>query len=205
MGCSRLVHVGSSLEYGSKASPMSEDDRLAPTVPRGAAKAASTLVCLAWSRALEVPTLVLRPFSVYGPWEDANRLVPAAFRAALEGAELPLTGAGIVHDFVYVGDVVDAILCGLTAPRTADGQVVNIGSGIETSNEELVATVGRVARRDISVLPGQYPLRRHDSGTWVADVERARDVLAWTASMGLEEGLGHTLTWLGTRMSAVSS
>lgn len=194
--CARAVHVGSSLEYGDSARPMHEDDRLAPTTPRGAAKAAATLVALALSRTLGLPVLVLRPFSVYGPWEDEGRFVPVVLRAALEGTELPLTGPGIVHDFVYVGDVVDAIVRGLSASPDEDGAVVNIGSGVMTTNEELVATVGRVVGRDVRVLVGDHPTRPHDSRTWVADVDRATRVLGWKSSTPLEDGLRQTLTWL---------
>ena len=146
-GCTRLVHVGSSLEYGPSMEPMREDDPLAPTVPRGAAKAAGTLVCLVWARALELPTVALRPFSVYGPWESGSRLVPSALRAAIDGSELPLTEAGLVRDFVYVDDVVEAILRALTAPASLDGRIVNVGSGVQTTNEELVEIAGRVVGR----------------------------------------------------------
>ena len=204
-GCSRLVHVGSSLEYGPKSERMREDDLLAPVVPRGAAKAAATLVCLAWSRAVGIPAVVLRSFAVYGPWEDESRLVPTALRASLAGKDLPLTEAGIARDFVYVGDVVDAILRGLTAPATAAGQVVNIGSGVQTTIEELVATVGRVVGRDVRTLTGAYATQPHDASTWAADVERAREVLDWAPSIGLEEGLRRTLSWLDARAPAVSS
>ena len=198
-GCSRLVHVGSSLEYGSRAEPMREDDPLAPVVPRGAVKAAATLVCLAWARALAIPAVVLRPFSVYGPWEGYDRLVPSALRAALDGTELSLTSPGIVHDFVYVGDVVDGIVRGLAAPPRADGQIDNIGSGVQTTNEELVAIVGRVVGRDVRTLPGTHPAGPHDSGSWVADVERGRELLGWVPSTQLEEGLRYTLAWLEER------
>jgi nucleoside-diphosphate-sugar epimerase len=195
-GCTRLVHVGSSLEYGSKLEPMREEDVLAPTVPRGAAKAAATHVCLVWARTLKVSALVLRPFSVYGPWEPESRFVPSVLRAAIEGSVLPLTEPGIVHDFVYVDDVAEAILLGLTAPRETSGCVVNIGSGVQTTNEELVEIVGRVVGRKIKIQPGAYAVKPHDSTWWSADVERARLVLGWTASTTVEQGLRRMLAWM---------
>jgi nucleoside-diphosphate-sugar epimerase len=193
-GCSRLVHVGSSLEYGNDRRTLDEEAHLAPATPRGAAKAAATLVCLSWARALELSAIVLRPFSVYGPGEPAHRLVPTAFRAALDGDELTLTRRGLVHDFVYVDDVARAITLALTAP--ADQRIVNIGSGVQTTNEELVGLVERVTGREIRLSSDRYPEQAHDRSFWKADVALARDLLGWMPATGLEDGLRKTLSAL---------
>jgi nucleoside-diphosphate-sugar epimerase len=197
VGCGRLVHVGSSLEYGPKARPMQEDDVLAPVVPRGAAKAAASLVCLAWARTLGLSACVLRPFCVYGPWEHHSRLVPTALRAALEGSRLPLTEPDVVRDFVYVADVGDAVVRALESD--IGDIVVNVGSGTQTSIGEFVAAAGRVVGREVSTAPGAFPRLSHDSSCWVADIERAWQVLGWRPSVLLEEGLRRTLAWLEER------
>lgn len=198
VGCERLVHLGSSLEYGPKAGAMREDDPLAPMVPRGAAKAAETFVCVMLARMLGLPALVLRPFSIYGPWEAESRLVPAALRAALEGAELPLVEPGIARDFVYVGDVVEAIVLGLTRDQPPAGEVVNVGSGVQTTIEELVAAVERVTGREVRARPGAFERRAHDADTWVASIDRAESLLGWRPRTSLEEGLRLTAAWLGS-------
>lgn len=199
VSCSRVVHVGSSLEYGPNADAMHESDPLSPVVPRGAAKAAETLVCLAWARTLGLPAIVLRPFSVYGPWEDASRLVPRALRAAIDGVELELVEPGIVRDFVYVGDLVDAIVLALTATGDVDGEIFNVASGVQTTIEDLVATAGCAVGRPTRVRPGTRALRPHDTRTWVADIDRARQTLGWTPSTNLEDGLRLTSEWLEAR------
>jgi nucleoside-diphosphate-sugar epimerase len=202
-GCARFVYVGSSLEYGPKVQPMQEDDLLEPVVPRGAAKAAATITCLAWARAVGLPALVVRPFSVYGPWEAESRFVPTAVRAAMDGRELRLTEPGIVRDYVYVGDVVDGILAGLAVPSDADGRIVNLGSGTQTTTEELVALVERVVGREIETHYGSYPVRPHDATSWRANVDLAKRLLGWNASTSLEEGVRRTHAWLTTRAHAL--
>lgn len=198
LGSGRLVHVGSSLEYGPRSAPLSEDDRLSPGTPRGGAKAAATIVGLAWARALDVPACVLRPFSVYGPGEDERRFAPSALRAALEGTELPLTEPGLAHDFVYVDDVVEAIELALDVPEALAGRAVNIGTGRQVTNEELVALVEHVAGCAVRSQTGAYPASPHDSRMWVADVTLARKLLGWQARTTLEEGLRLTLDWMRT-------
>lgn len=200
-GCSRLVHLGSSLEYGPRERPLREDDDVAPVVPRGIAKAAETVVCIGLAKALGLSAVVLRPFSIYGPWEHESRLVPAAIHAALNQLELPLTEPGLSHDFVYVGDVVRAIVLALGAPASLDGRVFNVGSGVSTTNEELVETVGRITGRRIRTAPGAFPTRAHDNRVWIADTRRARTELGWV-STDLEAGLRSTISWWQARERA---
>ncbi len=201
-GCRRLVHLGSSLEYGPRSRPLREDDRLAPVVPRGIAKAAETTVCLGLAEGLGLSAVVLRPFSIYGPYEHDARLVPSAVRAAFDGTELPLTEPGLAHDFVYMGDVVRAIELALRGPSSLDACVFNIGSGTQTTNEELVELVGRVAGREVRTVRGAHPTRAHDTRDWVADIERARTELGWVPAVGLEAGLRATISWWQARAQA---
>jgi nucleoside-diphosphate-sugar epimerase len=198
-GCSGLVHLGSSLEYGPRPRPHREDDALSPIVSRGVAKAAETIACLGAARAVGIAAVVLRPFSIYGPWDHEVRLVPTAIRAALEGTELPLTEPGFAHDFVHVGDVVQAILLAASGALTLDGKIFNIGTGVQTTNEDLVAMVGRLAGTEVRTVSGALPTRAHDTRVWVADNERARTELAWTPALRLEEGLRSTIAWYRSR------
>ena len=203
-GCSRLVHLGSSLEYGPRARPHREDHGPAPIVWRGVAKAAETIACLGSAKVLGLSTVVLRPFSVYGPWDHENRLVPVSIRAALRGTELPLTEPGIAHDFVHVDDVVRAIFRALTASSALDGRIFNIGSGEQTTNEALVAMVGRIVGRNVLTTVGAHPTRAHDTRVCVADIERARNELGWAPAVGLETGLRATIAWHQARDWAIA-
>jgi nucleoside-diphosphate-sugar epimerase len=192
-GCARLVHIGSSLEYGSKAHPIAEDEVLTPTTVRGAAKAAATLVCV--SAMSRLPIVVLRLFSVYGPWEPEKRLVPTIVRAALRGSELLLTAPGYRRDFVYVDDAVEAVLGALAADETVDGEIVNVGSGRQVTNEEVVVEVERLTGRDLITRPGEYPAQPPDTEFWLADVRKARRLLGWESRHGLADGLAATIDW----------
>lgn len=193
--CARLVHLGSSLEYGPRPRSHREDDGLSPTVSRGVAKAAETIVCLGSARVLGISAVVLRPFSIYGPWDHESRLVPTAIRAALRGSELPLTKPGLVHDFVHVDDVVRAISLAASGAPALDGKIFNVGTGVQTTNEELVAMVGSLAGTEVSTTLDAHPTRAHDTHVWVADNERARTELGWTPAVGLEAGLRSTISW----------
>jgi nucleoside-diphosphate-sugar epimerase len=190
----RFVHTGSSTEYGPRNAPHVEDEEPAPRTPRGVAKLGATLLCRQRALSEGFPAVTLRIFSVYGPWESPVRLVPAAVRAALSGSELLLTEPGIRRDFVHVADVVEAILRAMTA-EGVDGEIVNVGSGKETSNEELVSLLGEVVGRRIAVRPGAYPSQPSDVPHSRADIEKAARLLACVPRIPLREGLARTVEW----------
>ena len=196
----RLVHVGGSSEYGPRLQPLRETDRLDPVTPYGASKAAATLAVQQYARTHERSIAILRPFSVYGPWESPSRLIPAATFAAFDGRELPLTPPGYRRDFVYVDDVVEACLLAATLD-VPTGEIVNVGTGRQRSNDEVVRIIERVSGCVIRTRPGEYPPRLSDTTHWVADTAKAERVLGWTASHSLESGLQDSVSWWAAHRS----
>jgi nucleoside-diphosphate-sugar epimerase len=199
----RLVYLGSSLEYGSALVPLEESRELAPTTFRGATKAGATLLCRQMTRERGTPVILLRLFSCYGPWESASRFVPTVMRALRTGADLPLTRPGIRRDFVYVDDVIDACLRA-GASTSGLGEIINIGSGRQWSNEELAELAQQVTGVRIHVRPGTFPPRPADAGHWVADIEKARTLLGWSPQHSLEQGLVETWRWCGEHAEALA-
>jgi nucleoside-diphosphate-sugar epimerase len=197
----RLVHFGSSTEYGYKGAPMQESDLLEPVAFHGVAKAAATLLCQRLGRAEGQPVVVLRPFTVYGPWEEPTRLIPTTIRAALEGYELALTAPGFRRDWVFVDDLVEACLLTLQADGLA-GEIVNVGSGIQTSNEEIVEMVEALSGQHIRLRVGQYRPLSFDTTYWVADIRKARKMLNWEPRHTLRSGLEKCLKWYRARSPA---
>jgi UDP-glucose 4-epimerase len=200
--CRRLIQLSSSREYGPSKEALDEGH---PGIPRsfyGAMKAASTVMCLQRAVSGDLSAVVLRPFIVFGPGQKVDQLVPQAILAALTGRELPLTRAGLRRDFIYVADVVDACLAAATAQR-ANGEAINVASGSQLANEELVAVVEAVTGRRVAVAEGSFPERSLDSANWLGSTAKAREVLGWEARHTLEEGIAATADWL--REAVVSS
>lgn len=193
--CKRFVHVGGSSEYGHKNAPISEGDPLEPVTPYGAAKAAATIVCRQVAVASRKPIVILRPFSVYGRWEAPTRLVPTAVRAALRGLDMDLTPPGCCRDLVFADDVVEACLLALEAD-TPCGEIVNIGSGRQWANEDVVALIGEIAGRAVRTRTGAYPPRPSDTAHWVADIRKAARMLGWRPRHTLRSGLEKTISWI---------
>jgi nucleoside-diphosphate-sugar epimerase len=191
----RFVHLGSSLEYGPRDGAARESDTMSPTSFYGATKAGATILCRQAALARKWPIVVLRPYLLYGPWDSPHHLIPAAILASLNGSPLPLTRPGFRRDWIFVDDVVDACLRAASSDR-ADGEVINVGTGRQWTNEAVVARVEAVTGRRIDVRPGAYPPRPTDTSCWVADVRKAREILGWQPCHALEDGIRKTFAWM---------
>ena len=196
----RFVHTGSSLEYDLERSPLRESDSLAPRTVHGVTKAAAALLCQHFARRHGVPAVVLRVFTVYGSWEGPSRFVPRVMMAALDRWPLRVTRESLAHDWIVVDDVVDACLRSVVA-ADVNGEVINVGTGREATNEQVVSLVEELCGREIARAAEPFPVRPWDTTHWVADVAKARERLCWEAATDLGTGLARTLAWFRDHLS----
>jgi nucleoside-diphosphate-sugar epimerase len=84
----------------------------------------------------------------------------------------------------------------------ADGEVFNVGSGQQWSNEDLVDRVQRLTDRNVRVRVGDYPAKTADTGYWVADIRKAAAVLGWRPRHDLARGLQKTIEWFRAHQDA---
>ena len=187
--CRAVVRLGSSTEYGPSDELMDESTPVRPQSFFGATKAAGSLLVTAAAAAQGVRATVLRAFQVYGTGDHPGRLVPTALRAARNGDVLALTAPGMRRDWIHVDDVVEACVRAAFADHLPAGQVLNIGTGRQTANEELVAAVERVTGRPVRMAVGAHPGRSWDTGTWGCDPALAAGLLGWEAKFILDDGL----------------
>ncbi len=194
-GVRLFVNAGSSSEYGYKDAPMREDDILAPNSHYAVAKAAQTHLVAYAAASRGIASVTFRLFSVYGPWEEPTRLVPTLIRRARAGLPLVMTAPDTARDFIHVDDVLDAML-GLDRLAGLCGEVFNLGTGVQSTLRQVVDAVQRTVGAASEVRWGDMPARRWDTSAWCADVSRARDVLGWSATVGLVDGVRLTASWM---------
>lgn len=186
----RFIHLASSHEYTPSAAPHHETSPTDPVSLRGVTSLAATGAVRVWAADTGAPTVILRPFSVYGPGESGDRVIPTVLRAALDGTPFRTTTAHCYRDFVFVGDVAAAVVM---ACRDAVTGEFNLGSGVGTSVSQLVRAAEFVTGRTITVLEGEFEQRPWDRAYWVADPARAAAVLGWKAETALIDGLRRSL------------
>jgi len=182
----RIVLASSAAVYGNVEVPvLSESLPAAPVSPYGLHKYVSERYLSLASELYGVETVSLRFFNVYGPRLDPDgpyALVIGKFlKLRSEGKPLTITGDGEqTRDFIHTEDIVTALIQAGVSPRVGAGEVINIGTGHGTSMNELADAFGG---------PREYIPARQEPKNSCADVSRAKDLLGFTASVGLQEGI----------------
>lgn len=189
------VHAGSSSEYGDNAAGPSETDPPAPNSDYAVSKAAAALLLHYHGRRRGLRCANLRLYSVYGPQEDASRLIPAVVRLGLDGEYPEFVDPDVSRDFVYVGDVTEAFVdTALNLAPNDHGGSFNIGTGRKVTIREVAQTAREMF--GIEADPSfTMPSRRWDVHDWYADPARARARLGWASRTSLSEGLRLTAEW----------
>jgi nucleoside-diphosphate-sugar epimerase len=194
-GCELLVNTGSSSEYGRKAFAMRETDNLEPDSYYAVAKAAQSLLARLCSRTIELPLVTLRLFSVYGPYEEPTRLIPRLMMAALFDDPIKMVNPNTARDFVYVDDVVDVYM-DIEGLSRLPGEILNVGTGVQSSLSDVVATTEVLLGRKINHLAwGDMPPRAWDTDVWVADVSKLRRMTSAYPRTTLRDGIAKCIEW----------
>jgi nucleoside-diphosphate-sugar epimerase len=189
------VNTGSSSEYGWKDHAPAENEWLEPNSPYAVGKAFGTLFCVQRARAHRVKMPTLRLYSIYGPYEEPNRFVPALVVHGLQGRYPPLASPDISRDYLYIEDTIDAYVRVAAAPLSDPGAVYNLGTGVQTTLREAVDLAGEVFAYREKPTWGSMPDRRWDTTVWVADSSKAHGELGWQPRFSLADGLRAFRAW----------
>ena len=189
----RLIVAGSSMEYGPNEQPHREQDVLNPNTWHGVSKAAANLIYRQAAESMGLNIIQLRLFHVYGPWESSHRLLPSAIHAAFNHTPLPLTQATIRRDWVYIDDVIEALL-GSTFIST-QGASFNIGSATEQSNEDVVNVVEELTGSAITRIAGGFLPGACDSAHRYPDISKAYTTFGWQPKVDFRAGVSAMLKW----------
>lgn len=202
-GARRILSASSAAVYGEPESiPLPETARKAPENPYGASKLEAETALAGTLEGTGVDFASLRFANVYGPRQDwrGEGGVVAIFAGKLAAGERPVIfGDGsATRDFIFVGDVVGAIMAALCddgslAGPLPDGPAYNISTGKRVSVEQLAGLL----RASSGVMKEfEYrPPREGDIAHSALDPSKARDTFGWEASQSIENGLAMTWRW----------
>jgi nucleoside-diphosphate-sugar epimerase len=191
-GLRSFVTLGTAEEYGNQPCPFRESMREQPASAYSLSKTAVSHALRAAYRLHGVPAVELRPTLAYGPGQPPDLFLPALIKALAEGRHFPMSPGEQTRDFVFITDLIEAILAALVTPEAA-GRVINIGSGEPVTLAELARKVERLMGLEGLVGFGEVPYRTGEVMDYWVDPSLARDLLGWTAHVGLDEGLRITI------------
>jgi dolichol-phosphate mannosyltransferase len=191
-------HAGTSSEYGDNASAPAETGQSAPNSDYAVSKVAAANLIYYFGRKKGLRCTNLRLYSVYGPLEDASRLIPNLVHFGLEGRLPEFVSPDVSRDFVYVDDVVEAFIdAALNLPEACHGDSFNIGTGQKTTIRD-VAGIAREVFGITSEPVFTMPSRHWDVTDWFARIDKAREILDWQPRTSFRNGLERTARWFST-------
>lgn len=207
-GVARMVHTSTSEVYGTPLStPITEAHPLMPQSPYAATKVGADMLAYAWSRSFDLPVVCLRPFNTYGPRQSARAIIPTVLGQLLAGCdELRVGSVTPRRDFTFVTDTVDGFVRA-TEVELESGSTVQLGTGRTVSVADIIEMAFEVVGRRVPVREDDRRMRppRSEVEVLISDPSRAAELLGWTSTVGLEEGLHRTAHWLAGRVDAASA
>ncbi|MDP2966049.1 MAG: NAD-dependent epimerase/dehydratase family protein [Pelolinea sp.] len=196
VGVRRVVFISSGTIYGNqKTQPVRESNRPNPRSPYAVSKLAAEYYIRTIGALWGIETVCLRVFNAYGPGQRLPLtnapVIPYCLRQALDNGTIVIHGNGEqTRDYVYIDDVVKAMVAASSVPDI-NRMIINVGSGKETSINELVKKVLEITGAKPEIVTNQS----HDSGpsSMRADLAIAKKKLDYTPQYNLEQGLKKTI------------
>jgi UDP-glucose 4-epimerase len=186
LGCKRIILAGSCDEPDSA-------DRI-PS-PYAASKVASSVYAKMFTTLYRTPVVTARVSFVYGPGQDAGKLIPYVIRTLLRGQEPRLTSGRLEADWIYMDDVIDALVRLAYMPNL-EGQTIDIGSGTLASVRGIVERLVRAINPGLSPQFGAIPDRPLEQEiTRSPNIQLTYELTGWRPSVPLSDGLNRTIDW----------
>jgi nucleoside-diphosphate-sugar epimerase len=189
-GLRRFIYASTSSVYGRYGTG-DESLPTRPVSPYGVTKLAAENLCRAYAEEHELPLVVLRYFSVYGPRQRPDMGYHLFIRALLDNKPITVYGDGYqVRGNTFVDDCVAATIA---ATEATVGEVYNVGGGEAVTVWDVLRKIGAIIGRLADVR--QEPARPGDQRATTADTTKLRRHLGWQPRVGLDEGLERQVEW----------
>jgi len=181
----QMIYMGSSSEYGWRDCVTHESTPVQPHTAYAGTKCAGTYMCQGWAQEFGLDVVTIRLYSIYGPGERPHRLFPRLWMAFRLGRPMDLVDG--VHDFVYIDDTVDAIVAVAQSPQRTPGEIINVCSGTETTNWEVLELFQEVTGH---AAPVNFQSDKFvTQPVWQGDNQHLRTRYGWVPKHDLRSGI----------------
>lgn len=198
-GTSRIVMVGTSLEYARSDRPLAESAPLAPESRYARCKHELRIAAEAIAARLGASFAWARLFHLYGPHEDPRRVVPYVIRSLLAGDTAKVSSGRQVCDYLHVEDAAAALVAVVEADLRGP---VNVASGVPIAVRDLITTIADRLGLPDRIAWGLVGPAANMPSYLVADVTRLRSATGWSPRWSLGEGIDQTIRWWREQSSA---
>lgn len=190
------IHAGSSSEYGFNCTAPEENDRLEPNSHYAVSKVSAAYLIEYYAKVRNRKALNLRLYSIYGYWEEPDRLIPRLIENIRQYKLPDFVSPDISRDFVFVEDCVEAFLdAALNVTPRISGNSYNVATGRKTTIGDLVEVSRGIFGIQATPKWGSMENRNWDLAEWYGNPTAIQEDLGWYARTSLEDGLSKYKAW----------
>ena len=189
----KFINIGSSDEYGNNDSPQNEKMNLKPFSPYSLGKTIASEFLELLYVSEQLPTLTLRPFLVYGPYQKSNRFLPYVISSCLKNKNFDCSAGLQIRDFCFVSDFIDAIFAALDKEEV-NGRTINVASGIPISIKDITLKIVDIIGKGRPEF-GKIEMRNDENMSLYADISLAKNILDWKPKTDIDSGLLKTINF----------
>jgi nucleoside-diphosphate-sugar epimerase len=182
---SSMVFISSYL-YGNPANlPITETAPIYTPNPYALSKKTAEDICQFYAESYQVNSTILRLFNLYGYGQSENFLIPEIILQVLKGKEIHVKDLEPKRDYIFITDFIDAIVRSIEMNKF---EIINIGSGLSYSVAEIIQMIQDICGSKLAVISSSEKRRAEIMDT-VADISKAKEILKWTPTTSMYEGL----------------
>ena len=186
-----FVQVGTSDEYGNAKAPQNESQREECLAPYSLAKLANTHLAQLLFLTESFPSIVVRPFLVYGPGQSSDRLIPSVIKHCLQNEFFDTSPGEQLRDFLFVEDFCKGV-SNLLGRKDLCGRVFNLASGNPTSVRQIIETlINEIGAGRANFGGREY--RIGENMALFADISAISEATSWKPQTPIVEGLRQTI------------
>lgn len=189
----KIIHVSTDEVYGEILKDKSkEDDKLDPTNPYSASKAAAEMIVQSYIRTYKLPVMITRANNVYGPYQYPEKIIPKFVTNLILGKKVPLHGRGNnVRTYIHTEDFCNAM--DIIFHKGKIGETYNIGTENDVSNIELTKKILKIMNKSEDLI-GFIADRPFNDMRYSIDSSKLEN-LGWKPKVPFEKGLKDTINW----------
>ncbi len=188
LAVSAVVFPSTTEVYGDGQIPFDESQSVQAPSPYAVSKIAAEELCRFFMRVFQMPIVIVRLSTIYGPGQSQARFIPSLIKAASTNAVFPMTSGLQRRDFLYVEDAVEGLIRAAAIPL-ARGETINLGGASAVSLREVVEEIRRILKTDWQPRYGDLPQRAGERQEWLCKLDKAKNLLGWQPPTLLSEGL----------------
>lgn len=192
----KFIQIGSSLEYGQNNPPHKEN----MIIKSNHLKSSYSLSKFLSSNHLinagvkyDFPYVILRPYLIYGPYQEINRIIPIVIDNCLQDRSFPTSSGDQIRDFLYINDFIE-IVYKLITNKNIKKKIFNIGSGIPTKVGDVVKMINKKIRKGKPIF-GVIKLRKDESKMYYPNIQKLKSTIKHFKFTPLSLGLDKTIKY----------